>query len=458
MIRKKVLEGFEQGKISHAFRNIFPLYYNGEYLGSVDLAFSSEVLQDNMNQLHGIDTHFILDKSLFDVHVWKSQKKVKYIQSIEHEDFLFALTSSKTNNEFTKDKIKLNQSLKDEISENIKHHGPFSLYHHDFDRVKIITFSPIKNIKNEKTVAYIVSYSDSYYLESMLHKYIYTNILFFIGLLILSFVITSNVKQRFFLQVRVDEEVEKNKKQQQTMFDQSRMAQMGEMISMIAHQWRQPLGTIAVTSIDLRMQSELQCFDLAQEKEAKEYEAYVNNSLEEIDAYVQNLTTTIDDFRNFYKPNKESVAVTLEHVILKSLDIIKATLLANNIEIAEEYNSIEEIELYNNEVMQVILNILKNAQDNFSEKETENPKITITTKNRIISICDNGGGLPKSILEKIFDPYFSTKDEKNGTGLGLYMSKIIIEEHHNGSLRAENKDNGICFLIELGIIDKKEIS
>jgi len=103
--------------------------------------------------------------------------------------------------------------------------------------------------------------------------------------------------------------------------------------------------------------------------------------------------------------------------------------------------------------MQVFLNILKNSQDNFKEKGTKNPQISIhtydTKKNVKIEFCDNGGGIPKEIGEKIFDPYFSTKNEKNGTGLGLYMSKTIIEEHHQGKLHTENRDTGVCFIIEL---------
>ena len=99
-------------------------------------------------------------------------------------------------------------------------------------------------------------------------------------------------------------------------------------------------------------------------------------------------------------------------------------------------------------MMQVIINILKNAQDNFKEKEIKNPYIKISTEHRSIRICDNGGGIPKPILNKIFDPYFSTKNEKNGTGLGLYMSKIIVEDHHKGNLHVSNTKDGVCFKIE----------
>ena len=246
---------------------------------------------------------------------------------------------------------------------------------------------------------------------------------------------------------KIQEGIEKHELQNRQLQQQSRLAQMGEMISMIAHQWRQPLGAIASTSIDIKMKSALEMFDLRKEKEAREYETYVNKGLEKIDNFVQNLTSTIDDFRNFYKPNKKIVTTTLEDVVIKSLIIIKASLESENIKIIQEYNYNEKVELYDSELMQVILNILKNAQDNIKEKQIKDPYIKISTENKTISICDNGGGIPEDIIENIFDPYFTTKHEKNGTGLGLYMSKTIVEEHHGGRLSVENTEDGVCFII-----------
>lgn len=249
---------------------------------------------------------------------------------------------------------------------------------------------------------------------------------------------------------QVQDGIEKNILQNQQMIQQSRLAQMGEMISMIAHQWRQPLGSISAASISLKIKSDLEYYDLSKKDNALNYEKFVNKTLEQINEYVQNLTTTIDDFRNFYKPNKKLEVAKLEEVCLKSLSIIKQSLIGKGIDVIEEYCSEDKLEMYSNEMMQVILNIVKNSQDNFIENKIENPYIKITTKNRTISISDNGGGVPEDIIEKIFDPYFSTKSEKNGTGLGLYMSKTIIEEHHNGKLTVENTDDGVCFTIELG--------
>jgi PAS domain S-box-containing protein len=243
------------------------------------------------------------------------------------------------------------------------------------------------------------------------------------------------------------------KKQEELMFQQSRMAQMGEMISMIAHQWRQPLGAISSTSIDLSLQIEFENFDLKEEEGRERCQAYFANGLKEIDGFVKNLTSTIDDFRNFYKPNKEADLAGLYEPINKALGIIRASFASDGIELVESCESHSKVKLYNNEIMQVILNILKNAQDNFKEKPIDNPKIFISSKDEgdevVLEISDNGGGIPEDILPKIFDPYFSTKDEKNGTGLGLYMSKTIVEEHHDGRLEARNEGDGVLFTIRL---------
>jgi len=254
------------------------------------------------------------------------------------------------------------------------------------------------------------------------------------------------------LEQRVKEEIEKNRLQEERLQAQSRMAQMGEMISMIAHQWRQPLGAISSTSIDLQMQIELQSFDLEKKEDRAEFVNYFLQALENINSYVLNLTNTIDDFRNFYKPNKQTVTIKLEDVVSKSLAIMTSSLLADNVKIEKEYNSKDKVEIYDNEMMQVILNILKNAQDNLKEHEIKDPYIKIIIEDKKISISNNGGTIPEDVIRKIFDPYFSTKNEKNGTGLGLYMSKIIVEEHHKGVLSVVNIDAGVCFTIELDAV------
>ena len=237
--------------------------------------------------------------------------------------------------------------------------------------------------------------------------------------------------------------------QEQQLVQQSRLAQMGEMISMIAHQWRQPLGAISTTSANLALKLELESFDLESQESKNDCKRYFLERLANIESYIESLTTTVDDFRNFYKPNKSLESVTLDTVFSKSLNIIQSSFSANAIELIYTSNSSENINIYESEMMHVLLNILKNAQDNFIEKKVKYPKLYVTINNNSVYIEDNGGGIPENIIQKIFDPYFSTKDEKNGTGLGLYMSKLIIEDHHKGILSVQNIHDGACFMIEL---------
>ena len=238
-------------------------------------------------------------------------------------------------------------------------------------------------------------------------------------------------------------------KNEQYLIQQSKMVQMGEMISMIAHQWRQPLSAISSTAIDLKLKLQLETFNFDTKDGIDEASSYFLNSLSDIENFIKNLTSTIDDFRNFYKPNKTAINISLKEITKKSLNIIKASLHSDNINIIENYTLDEKIDIYDGEMMQVILNIFQNSQDNFKEKNIENPYIKIKINKNKISICDNGGGIPEDILEYIFNPYFSTKEEKNGTGLGLYMSKIIVQDHHKGSLHVANTEDGVCFKIEL---------
>ncbi|MBL1244367.1 MAG: cache domain-containing protein [Sulfurimonas sp.] len=249
------------------------------------------------------------------------------------------------------------------------------------------------------------------------------------------------------------ETIEKNIQKEKQISEQSRLAQMGEMLSMIAHQWRQPLGAIGSAVINIQMKIKSKKYKLDDAAERDRFLKFLDEKHNNINEYTQFLSTTIDDFRSFFRPDKKKEEVALTTPIIRALTIVEPPLKNKNIEITKKFLTNDKVLIYQNELMQVILNILKNSEDNFLEKNTAEPKINISTKNEngscIIMISDNGGGIPKNILPKIFEPYFSTKLEKNATGLGLYMSKIIIEEHNGGILRVNNTDDGICFEIVL---------
>lgn len=239
---------------------------------------------------------------------------------------------------------------------------------------------------------------------------------------------------------KAHKEVDKKNK---LMFQQSRLAQMGEMISMIAHQWRQPLNMISVTTASIE-------FDLMFGKFDKDKLIKATNK---IAAYSQHLSDTIDDFRNFFRPNKEMQKTNFCDEVKVVLSIIGESLDAKNIKIIKDLKCKSEFKVYSNELKHVIINLIKNAEDVLVEKNIEDPYIKIKTykrdQKRILEISDNGGGIPEENLESIFDPYFSTKMKRSGTGLGLYMSKIIIEEHCDGELRVSNSEDGAVFKVIL---------
>jgi signal transduction histidine kinase len=250
---------------------------------------------------------------------------------------------------------------------------------------------------------------------------------------------------------KLEIEIQKNEEKQKIIETQSRFAAMGEMINMIAHQWRQPLASIGTASYNLKYKLLSEKFDLETKEGRTEQSSFFTKKLDEIEFYVQNLTTTIDDFRNFFKTDKVFVNTRIENPIKNTLKIIQKDLESNNIDLILNLRSQKKINIYENEIVHVIINILKNAQDKLSEKKIENAKIEITTLDLEdgikIDIYDNGGGIEKENLDIIFEPYFSTKKEKNGTGIGLYMSKIIVEKNHQGKIYATNISEGICFSI-----------
>jgi two-component system C4-dicarboxylate transport sensor histidine kinase DctB len=255
------------------------------------------------------------------------------------------------------------------------------------------------------------------------------------------------------LEDRIKKEVLESRKKDKQLQQQARLAQMGQMISMIAHQWRQPLGAISSTIISIQVKLQTGKFDFDNLKDREGLVDFLYKNTEDINNYIHFLSNTIDDFRNLFKPNRSIELVKIQEPVNKALSVIKEELKSKDIDIILDFKIDCNSHMFTNEIMQVVLNILKNSEDNFLEKNIKSPKIKIEIFDEndynIIAISDNGGGIKDTIIDKIFDPYFSTKDEKNGTGLGLYMSKIIVEEHNHGKFEVKNIENGVCFYIKL---------
>ncbi|MFT7003079.1 MAG: PAS domain S-box-containing protein [Sulfurimonas sp.] len=233
------------------------------------------------------------------------------------------------------------------------------------------------------------------------------------------------------------------KQKDEILIKQSRHAIMGEMISMIAHQWRQPLSTISMDANNMLLDIALDDFSMSAS------EKYANNISEQ----TEHLSQTIDDFRNFFKPDKEISKVNIKDIYEKTLSIVQDSLRSHSIELKTTFETQTQVNAFERELMQVFVNIITNAKDALVSNKIENPTINVRVyeddKYVNTEICDNGGGIDANILDKVFDPYFSTKGDLNGTGLGLYMSKVIIENHLNGTLDVKNNDKGACFIVRL---------
>jgi len=242
---------------------------------------------------------------------------------------------------------------------------------------------------------------------------------------------------------------EQIKQQELEMLTQSKNAQMGEMIGNIAHQWRQPLSVISTAATGIQIKKELGYIE--EEEEMK--------LLESINTNAQFLSQTIDTFRDYIKEEKELHEVVIQDRINIALKIIDAAIENSSITLINNANNHSPVKLtlIVGELSQVIINLINNAKDILVEKDIENKwiKVDLETTNDsvIITIEDNGGGVPLDIKDRIFDPYFTTKHKSQGTGLGLHMSKEIMEKHLNGKLYVKNSENGAKFYMELKLFD-----
>ena len=245
------------------------------------------------------------------------------------------------------------------------------------------------------------------------------------------------------LEKRIEEEISKNTKQQIMLMHQSKLVQMGEMIENIAHQWRQPLAQInsSVLLIDMILNKN------------KFIDNTVENKLEEIESITTYMSKTIDDFKNFFDPNKQKNRFKIKNAIEKSFDILKGLTKLHHIKVIIDIEKDLECDGYLEELQQVILIILNNAIDALIINKISSPEITFKAYTKeteiIISIEDNALGIKDKYLNKIFEPYFTTKLKTQGTGIGLYMAKMIIESGLEGNLSVKNTLNGSCFTIQI---------
>ena len=270
-------------------------------------------------------------------------------------------------------------------------------------------------------------------LDEKYDKYI-ENILIIGFLLIVVLLFITRYVSKFLENRFNDYKIELNQKQI-ILHQQSKMAAMGEMIGNIAHQWRQPLSTITTASTGIILQKEMGILN----------DEFFLEALNKINLSAQHLSKTIDDFRNFFSPNKQESNFVLENLINTTVDLVSAQFSTKDIKIIKNIGNIE-LYTYENELIQALINILNNARDELIKLTTTQEKLIFidvfkNKENRVeIAIKDNAGGIKEEFLDKIFEPYFSTKHKSQGTGIGLYMTEEIITKHLNGEIVVENSE------------------
>ncbi|MGM0520074.1 MAG: response regulator [Campylobacterota bacterium] len=261
----------------------------------------------------------------------------------------------------------------------------------------------------------------------------------------------------FSLQTKqLQEELEKSRQKDVLLQQQARLAALGEMIGNIAHQWRQPLSVITTTMSGLKLKNDCGMIQ----------DGDIENTNDVILQSADFLSKTIDNFRNFFQKDQPNKKFLINDAILDTVDILKATYKNNHIDLKLDLQ--EDINYFGskNLLSQVILNLLSNAKDAFLNLENiDNRKVLISLKivdeDIIINVLDNANGVPSDIKLKVFDPYFTTKHKSQGTGLGLYMSRVILQNHFDGTLDVSNKQDklykGACFTVYIKAQNKSEL-
>lgn len=241
---------------------------------------------------------------------------------------------------------------------------------------------------------------------------------------------------------KVSEEVKKQREKENLLIQQSKLAALGEMIGNIAHQWRQPISAVSAVMMNIKWTAIAKGVD----------KTFLDERMEEANAQLEFMSRTIDDFRNFFKPDKEKETFKVEREVRKACNLLEAALQYKAITLHIDAEKNMTAYGYPNEFSQVIFNIVSNAKDILSERNVPSPKINIRLYQNDDMVCceigDNGGGIEARYMQKIFEPYFTTKGV-NGTGIGLYISREIILKHMKGTIEVKNSSNGAVFIISI---------
>lgn len=457
---KKYVEGFEEGRIYNGFRFVYPLFYNLQHIGSVEISISADFILNNMNTLDKGVHDFVIRKDVVQGTVF-SDERSNYGPSELSESYLRENTSysllQNLRGIFPNMEAFFNcyRMMSPKVEPKLPLGVPFGVHTSMGDKEISSVFLPVRNVQGNFIAYFVKTYhDDKYHSINTFYKVAVLSVsvaLFFI----LSFIymVMSNSHKSKVLNEMLDEKLREHearlKLKEEMLFQQSKLATLGEMFSALAHQWKQPLNILA-----------MYVQNMLDEEMDEEEEERRNEIVDKCMAQINFMSETINDFMDFIKPS-DSVVNKMEMVkaVQDILKLLTPSLEKRKIIVSMKFDHNQSYAKANtNEIKHVLVNIINNAKDaimDIKEKDkmfTGNIRIEIENSKENntcnVRISDNGGGIPQELIDRIFDPYITTKQDKEGSGLGLYMAKTIIEKH-NGTLAVKNSDKGAVFEISL---------
>ncbi len=426
--QKRSKYGFEVGYNELLYRLEIPLYYDNKYYGLIEVGVSPKLFISDMS---------IIDKYLDASVVIASSK----IQELLKYDIGDKVVIEKAGYALFEDKPLFEKILEDGLINSDKmisfENENYKLFHYN-----LLSFDG--KVEGKFLITTYVTADKDWKDNSIIMSLIILAVLLVLFFIVIYFGFN-------YYDKKIVELIEHDKQNERLLYQQSKMASMGEMIGNIAHQWRQPLSAITTAASGMKLQKEYELLD------DKNFDSAIENIMKQA-AY---MSKTIDDFRDFFRSDKEKIKFNLKSSIVKDIDLLGASLRVHGINVELDLNDNIELVGNQNEFTQAVLNIINNAKDQLNRIEQQDKFIKVEDEEdkncyKVI-ICDNGGGISKDIITKIFEPYFTTKHQSQGTGIGLYMTSEIISKHFFGKIEVLNKDieyegktyKGACFIITL---------
>jgi signal transduction histidine kinase len=437
---QKYIDSYELGRSGEGFKFLYPILDQGIYLGLIEITFGAEAFTSTLMQQYDVLANFHIRAKNF--HHKLLETKAKFYKLAPDPEYIYDMrvikVLEKYANESSFEDIRPPKKTRMKIQKLLKSGKQSSIYDHDTK--KVYSIIPVYHKLTKEYEAVFMIRSNHSALSLIDDNYYIILGIIFIAISLIFFI----TYQQSINAVHKEQKHLEDAQRERQLLEKSKHASMGEMIGNIAHQWRQPLSVISTASTGVLLYKELGTLT----------DTHLEKEMHNINENAQYLSRTIDTFRNFLKEDKTTSEVIIQERVETALNIINATIKNHDIRLIKEFSEkdIKKI-MPIGELPQVIINIVNNAKDILVEKAIVDSwiKLKLFEQDNIcyITIEDNGGGVPDEIMQKIFEPYFTTKHKSKGTGLGLNMSYKIITESLGGELFVSNTENGAMFTIKL---------